>query len=188
MSASPGSREGLYAFLDYVIDKGLLNKATTAASKSTAIKVLSILDENEASDIINVDMEVIFNRFVNLEGSSYHPDSLRTYKSRLASAIDYYRSWLQNPAGFKVGSKGANSGSKPKTAKGEKPPVNKGNGASQTVSYANSSPSEIFVQRTVLPIPIRADVLVQVSGLPYDLTEREAAKIANVIRAMAMVD
>ncbi len=38
---------------------------------------------------------------------------------------------------------------------------------------------------SILPIPIRPDVTVFVQGLPYDLTEAEANKIANVIRAMA---
>ncbi len=37
----------------------------------------------------------------------------------------------------------------------------------------------------ILPIQIRPDVVVRIAGIPYDLTEAEAAKIAAVITAMA---
>ena len=38
---------------------------------------------------------------------------------------------------------------------------------------------------TVLPIKIRPDYTVWVQGIPHDLTEPEAARIATVIMAMA---
>jgi hypothetical protein len=44
------------------------------------------------------------------------------------------------------------------------------------------SPSEI-----VFPIPIRPDVVVKVVGLPSDLTKQEAARIGNVINALAIL-
>jgi hypothetical protein len=37
---------------------------------------------------------------------------------------------------------------------------------------------------TVLPIPIRPDLTIEVLGLPFDLTSGEAKKIANVVLAM----
>lgn len=39
---------------------------------------------------------------------------------------------------------------------------------------------------SILPIPIRADLIIHIQGLPFDLTEAEAKKIACVIQAMAM--
>jgi hypothetical protein len=41
-------------------------------------------------------------------------------------------------------------------------------------------------RRDVLPIPIRADLTVRVHGLPFDLTQAEARKVAAVIQAMAV--
>jgi hypothetical protein len=40
----------------------------------------------------------------------------------------------------------------------------------------------------IIPIPIRADLTVHIQGLPFDLTSREAKKVANVILAMALAD
>ena len=38
---------------------------------------------------------------------------------------------------------------------------------------------------TILPVRIREDLTVFIQGIPHDLTETEATKIANVVRAMA---
>ncbi len=37
----------------------------------------------------------------------------------------------------------------------------------------------------IIPIEIREGVLVRIHGIPWDLTEREAAKIIGVIKALA---
>lgn len=37
----------------------------------------------------------------------------------------------------------------------------------------------------IIPISLRADVQVQIYGLPYDLTPAEAAKVGRVIKALA---
>jgi hypothetical protein len=36
----------------------------------------------------------------------------------------------------------------------------------------------------IVPIPIRPDLTVHVQGIPFDLTEAEARKIAAVVTAM----
>ena len=41
---------------------------------------------------------------------------------------------------------------------------------------------------TIIPIPLRADLTVFIQGLPIDLTEAEAEKIARVVKAMADCD
>lgn len=37
---------------------------------------------------------------------------------------------------------------------------------------------------SILPIPIRPELAVYIQGLPLDMTEDEANKIANVVKAM----
>lgn len=38
---------------------------------------------------------------------------------------------------------------------------------------------------TILPIPIRRDVVVRVQGLPLDLTRAEADRLGAIVMAMA---
>jgi hypothetical protein len=47
------------------------------------------------------------------------------------------------------------------------------------------APLDAELQGTVLPIPLRAGLIIQVVGLPFDLTRPEAQKVANIILAHA---
>ena len=176
------SRDELLKFLSYVGAKGLLSPSTAETRKASVNKVLGILSDDEAADVSKLDLEEVIRRFANLHGQGYTADSLRTYKSRTKSSIDDFLRYVENPMAFKVG--GTKRAPRAKLAKDN-----------ETVSAA---PSERIENQTVsavvtpsagsaiIPIALRADLTVHVQGLPFDLSAREAKKIANVILAMAM--
>jgi hypothetical protein len=172
------SKQKLMEFLDYMAETGLMAEATVAARKAAASKVLGILSAEEASDVTKLDLDQVMARFHNLEGRSYTPGSLTTYLSRLKSAVDDFKMYIGNPLGFKPSvqtrerrrSEGKKEGSTPTSS--EQHP---------TERHAVKAP----LSSSILPIPIRADITIFIQGLPYDLTDAEASKIANVIRAMA---
>jgi len=180
MNANPRSREALLEFLDYLARKGLLNKTTANARKAAAGKVLALLDDGEAEDIGKVDLDEIMHRFSNLEGANYTPASLNTYKSRIKSAVDDFLNYQQNPMTFKVGGAAGGRKNADRPRSSSLTPDKPVSGKIMTASVA--PPPSSFL---VLPIPIRKDLIVQIQGLPFDLTQDEASKIANVIRAMA---
>jgi hypothetical protein len=173
------SREALIEFLDYLARKGMLNSNTMAARKAAVNKVFGILDQEEAKDLSSIDFEDVVQRFANLEGKNYTPDSLITYKSRAKSTLDDFLSYVENPMAFKVqGGKGL----KKTTEKSD-------NGDKRASSKMTNSPAPVEVAKPqvsdfTIPIPIRGDLIVRVSGVPFDLTEGEATKIANVVMAM----
>lgn len=179
---SQTSREELLKFLNYVGAKGLLSPSTVESRRASVNKVLGILGDDEADDVSKIDLDEVMRRFANLHGQGYTADSLRTYKSRTKSSIDDFLRYVENPMAFKIGGpkrerkvKAAN-GTPNKTA-AEPPPVPSTGAAGVSTPSAASG---------ILPIAIRTDVTVHVQGLPFDLTPREAKKIANVILAMAM--
>jgi hypothetical protein len=180
MNTNPRSREALLEFLDYLARKGLLNQATANARKAAAGKVLAALDENEATDLALIDLDHVMHRFHNLEGENYTPGSLNTYKSRIKSALEDFLNYQQNPMTFKVG--GAARGKKGNDRSKATAPSNERASFRSALSTPVAPPPTSV---SVLPIPIRQDLTVQVQGLPFDLTPTEANKIANVIRAMA---
>jgi hypothetical protein len=173
------SRQKLLEFLDYLADKGLMAKATIAARKAAASKVLGILSEEEATDVTKLSLEDVMRRFQNLEDKNYTPGSLTTYLSRLKSAVDDFRTYLENPLGFRP-SVQTRDKRKPEGKKESSTPTNTDQ---QPIVERHSVKPPL--SSSILPIPIRPDITVFVQGLPYDLTEAEAGKIANVIRAMA---
>lgn len=124
-------------------------------------------------------------RFHNIHGQKYTPDSLNTYKSRVKSSIDDFLSYVDNPMGFKPALAGngrkAAERSKLSTSKSSKSDTSSVSGTPKH----DGGPAP-FGAPIILPIPLRIDLTVYVQGLPYNLTQAEASKIANVIKAMAI--
>lgn len=176
--AGERDRRHLLEFLDYLADKGLMARTTVSARKAAVGKVLGILSDEEANDVTKLDLNDVMNRFNHLEGKSYTPGSLSTYLSRVKSAVDDFESYLDNPLGFRPSVQ----------TRERRKPDGKGEGPTTKVPHVGVERvmPKAPLSSTVLPIPIRPDITVFVQGLPYDLTEAEAGKIANVIRAMVM--
>ena len=180
--AQPKTREALVSFLDYLGKKGLMAPATASARKAAVNTVLGILDEGEAADVSALDLDSVMSRFSNLQGKDFTPGSMKTYKSRVRAAIDDFVSYTENPLAFKpkLKTRSSNGGNPKKTNEQPKTvePMSVEPEAARPVASA-------FTSASILPIPIRSDLTIQVQGLPYDLTSAEAKKIANVILAMA---
>ncbi|WP_323800222.1 hypothetical protein [Parasphingorhabdus sp.] len=172
-------------FMDYLSDKGLMAKNTAQARKAAANKVLGVLSSEETSDVTTIDLDDAIQRFSNLQGQKYTPQSLVTYKSRVRSALDDFEAYLKNPLGFRP-----SINTRERKSKKQQTGLDKS--ASQNNQTANETPPQIDkpstgpMSNSIIPIAIRSDLTVFVQGLPFDLSESEANKIANVIKAMAM--
>lgn len=184
------SLDALNKFLDYALEKGLL-KAETAKSRRTAVnKILEKITDEQRADVRKVDLDLEAEHFANRQGAGYIPSSLLTYKSRAKTALTDFVSWVDNPMGFRPSGGGngkaaskASSGSAKKAkpaAKAELPkaPVREAISAAQAALV--EQPSGL-----TFPVPIRAGLIVQLCGIPYDLTVGEAEKIAQVVKALA---
>ncbi|MDZ4381313.1 MAG: hypothetical protein U0942_08240 [Parvibaculum sp.] len=178
------SREALIEFLEYVEQKGLMAQATARARKAAVGKVLGILDDNEAQDVTSIDLDAVMTRFGHLQGKAYTPQSLITYKSRVKAALDDFASYIENPLAFKPSLQARErktGSSKPASSTPKVVAEGMASESSRQSAPAVAGP----MSSSILPIPIRADLTVRIQGLPFDLTEAEAKKIASVIQAMA---
>lgn len=185
------SLQALNEFIDYLANKHLLNKNTAQSRKGAANKILGVLDDQEASDLRNIDLDLVFTRFANKAGKDYKPDSLMVYRSRLSSALTDFFSYVENPAQFRPAVKSNGTGSTKKSAKptkivrkaDDRPAENKPavDFQSPPQTTQSSAPGSVNV-----PVPLREGVTVQITGLPADLTEAEASRLAAIIKAYAM--
>ena len=171
------SRDGLMKFHTYLASKGLMNANTVAARKAAANKMLAVLDESEAADLRLVSLEEVTDRFYNLNKNDFTPDSLSTYKSRLKSAVEDFIKHTESPASFKPQTprtRSAQSKNEQSAKNGNDAHIQKHNPpAIPATSHENS-----------FPIPLRDGVVVRVSGIPADMTKKEAQKIGNVMLAL----
>ena len=177
--AGKRSREALLNFLDYLGQKGLMNATTARSRKASVNGVLGILSAEEADDVALLDVDELMHRFSNLQGSNFTPESLQTYRSRVRSSIDDFLRYTENPLTFRVATPTGTRKSRDKT------PAGKVQADHDVPSPPQPSATRPVVSDSILPIPIRADLVIYVQGLPFDLTAAEANKIANVIKAMA---
>lgn len=169
------SLNDLMAFLDWNAEKGMMAPATVQARKAAVGKVLGVLAADEVMDVTQVELDTVMARFHNLQGRNYTPDSLTTYKSRVRSTLDDFAAYLDNPLGYKPNS--PNKERKPRASVSVR--------SSQSSSRSSAPASETSSPANILPIQIRPDLIVRIHGVPFDLTETEARRIANVIIAMA---
>jgi hypothetical protein len=166
------TRQDFLSFLDWMSEKGLMAQGTASARKAAASKVLGILSEDEARDVTLLDIDDVMRRFTNLEGRAYTPGSLTTYLSRVRSALDDFKLYLDKPLNFRPGVQ-------PRERRKQEAPKE-----APLAAPVERREKEMSPTPNALSIPIRPSTTVVIQGLPYDLSEAEAAKIANVIRAM----
>lgn len=174
------SRAAVLEFHDYMARKGLMAKPTAMARKAALGKVLGVLSDDEAQDVTSLNIDDVMTRFTHLEGRSYTPDSLTTYKSRVKSALDDFANYLSNPMAFRPSIGGKKSRIKIVRSK-PKSEIERDDIATPPPPVASPS----FTAANILPIPLRADLTVRIEGIPFDLSQAEAKKIANVVLAMA---
>lgn len=179
------SRDDLLRFVEYTGSKGLVPTATAAARKAAVNRVTSILSDEEAEDVTNLDLDELMRRFDNLNQHQYTPESLQTYKSRLKTVLEDFRLYRENPLNFRSGSQ---SRTRVKSNGEKKKSLRTDLTVKESVSGALPKVIQHLPNVTVLPIPLRPDLTVQIAGLPFDLTPAEAKKIANIILAHAMED
>lgn len=189
MAEKDYSLQAFNGFLDYLSSKHLLNKNTAQSRKAAVNKVLQVLDATEASDLRQVDMEMAFQRFANKDGRSYKPDSLMVYKSRLTSALTDFYSYVENPAQFRPSVKSSSGTTSKKRSKpAEKgdheatpPGINRAQEDAQGSQQHHKPPSDGLT----IPVPLREGLTVKIAGIPFDLTEAEASRLASIIKAYA---
>ena len=179
---SDRSLSSLLAFLDWPAEKGLMAKNTVGGRKAAVSQVLGVLDPEEQGDVTAIDLDGVMTRFINLHSKKYNTSSLNVYKSRTNAAIKDFERWLADPLAFKPQSnKTEKSGLKApkKKAGGEFGPLG-------TIATATATQPIQQASANVFPIQIREGLVVRIHGLPFDLTQAEAERIANVVKAMAM--
>lgn len=188
------SLDALNMFLDYALEKGLL-KPETAKSRKTAVnKILEKITDEQKADVRTVNLDREADHFANRQGAGYIPSSLQTYKSRAKTALADFEAYVDSPMHFKPsGGTNGKAQSKPGSAqavrkvKQNKSPQQRevGSGDAQREQSVGDERPAPDSKTLTFPVPIRPGLIVQLHGIPFDLTTAEAEKIAQVVKALA---
>ena len=170
------NKQNLLEFLDYAGSKGLLSKNTVVAYRSACKAIFPTVDD-ENDDFSKIDMGNLSTRFTNLSNLKYKPETLQEYLRRFDKLNSEYRAFKENPASWKPAHPRRSASPKKGSPKGtdttSAPTVPNLSGESDP-SVTNPVPTD--AQLITHRFPLRRNVIVSVTGLPYDVKKREMGR------------
>jgi hypothetical protein len=192
-----GNGQGLVEFYERMGARGSLNQTTAAALRTTARKVLAVESPDLASIELRVlDIDDLFNRFVNLHKADYSEGSLDTYRSRFRLAVAMYLAWLADDPNWKTAGRATakrqgnpGNGSRPSSNRRPRPSKSDSNASEHALTTTTdeatpAAPVDPSVRLMTYDVPLRPNLIVRVT-LPLDLTTDDADRLANFVRVLA---
>ena len=166
-------------FWDWAFNKGLM-KENTAKSLAVASKQIISVDENwETLDVLNIDVDDLLARFKNLRGKDFKPDSLNVYEHRFRQAVDLFLQHSRDPANWKF--KGKTSNRKAKSDKSDDQRNSPQDSENEIIPPNTVSSNSLIVY----PFPLRDNCMIKLN-LPSDLKVAEVERLAAYIRTLAL--
>ena len=180
------SKDALFDFLDYASEKNLVKKEAAQALKSACRTVFSILGDQEQEDIFALDLDEVFRRFGNSpRARDVNPDTMRAYQHRVRQAVEDFKRFKDDPANWKptrpqrqtrtTRATPAHETRTPKEAERKEQPV---------ADAVQPTTAEAIVHR----FPVRRDVIVQISGIPFDITRAEMGRMTAYLSNLIVPD
>ena len=172
------SADEFFRFMDYLRDKHLMKPATVRSRRVSAKKMLDVLEEDEKQDLRKINVDELHERFIIKHGMDFTPSSRQVYKSRFKSAVSDFLRFVEDPS-FKPSVVKRDTG-------GPLPIRKKGRGKEKSVATNPAESNSSAPPGTIVfPVPLRPELVVELRGIPSDMTEQEADKIAAVVKALA---
>ncbi len=160
----------LLEFLDFAGNKGLMTKANTQSLRSACTAVFSILDDAETDNVFAMDLDDLFHRYENIKGMEVSPNTMRAYRQRVKQAISDFERYIENPSQWKP------AGGTRSNSAGKRSSRNHREAEAQARSDS-SDLSALSADEITHQFPLRRDVIVRVSGIPFDVTRSEMARM-----------
>ena len=169
------SRAALGRFIDFVVEKGLVNSSTAQGWRVATGKVLTELSPDEQADVRRIDVDAVFRAFLNRNPGRLSPVSVGEYRRRVGRAIEEFVKWVEDPGGYSVRSAAWQSRMDPRPR-----------------LRPAALPRERERERSVegpsagiaLNYPLRPGFLAQVT-VPRDLTVDEARRMGAFLLTLA---
>ena len=186
-------KAALFAFLNYASEKNLMKKDAAQALKSASRTVFSILDDREQEDIFALDLDEVFRRFGNSPRSrEVNPNTMRAYRQRVRQAVEDFKRFKDDPASWKPARPQRQTrATKATPAHDTRTPKEAERKEQSVADPVHPVSVEAIVHRVeaiVHRFPVRRDVIVQISGIPFDITKAEMARMTAYLSNLVVPD
>ena len=173
-----------HEFLKDGLERKVINKETAKSWQYAWNYVKELLPQSAIDDVLSVTEEQInsvVEQYCNGTTSkrTYDPKTVAVYKSRLRNSLVEFKKYLNSPATYTYDvERRSNQASLQEFIQSRVGSLN----LFDTPNPLKTSP-KIPLNSLSIPIPIRPDCVIEVSGIPFDLTTDEAERIKKVIMA-----
>lgn len=175
--ANTFSADDLLGFLEHAAEKGLLPPATATALAVACRNVLSVLSDEERSDLARLDLDAAIRRFQNKRAKDFTGPTLKEYGRRLHRAVNLFLDWRQDPANFRAPTRATSPARRRRNSGAEEEPE----------LPRAASPMPQYVPGTYqTAVPLGVDRIVTLLNVPADLTKAEAKRLAAFVEMLAV--
>lgn len=167
MTTTDKSVRAFKSFLRSLPELNIMKDTTARNLKNSSMRLLSVVEKGESDDVTKLDIETLANRYHERTEPSPSTGSMIAYKSRLESAI---KKFIAYQAGEES----------PYT------PVDKE--SSEAIDLIGEPTKVVSKVKTLhtydLPVVLRPEsgITVTIKGIPNDITNEEAERIASILK------
>jgi hypothetical protein len=173
------SREALARFIDYVVEKALVNPSTAQGWRVATTKVLSDLSPEEKEDVRRIDLDATFRAFLHRNPDRLSPASVGEYRRRVQRAVEEFVTWIEDPGAYGNRSAAWAARTDRRTRSGSR---SRGAAVSPAAGVRPERPKD--GGSIALDFPLRPEFLAQVV-VPRDLTVDEARRMGAFLLTLA---
>ena len=163
-----------------------MKKEAAQALKSACRTVFSILDDQEQKDIVALDMDEVFRRFGNSSRAmAVSPNTMRAYQHRVRQAVEDFKRFQDDRANWKPArTRRQTRATRAAPAHDIRTPKE----AERIEQPVADAVHPVSVEAIVHRFPVRRDVIVQISGIPFDITKTEMARMNAYLSNLVVPD
>lgn len=172
-------------FVNYAIDKGLVNANTGGGWKSAAMRILE--DFADDDDLVGIDVPSEVLRYNNRHPGVLSPDSLNQYQKRVITILAEFTKWQNSPTTYRGILRGQVTSKNDNGKKDSKKSPLKQLPAPEAPVPPPEPPQHRLTAVTdsslMMPFPLRSNFIVQII-VPRDMTKDEASRLCTFISAL----
>jgi hypothetical protein len=176
-----GTAEGLFDFLDFLMEKGYGTRSTVTPWKSAARQVFGAVegDAYDQLDVRGLDPDEYLDRFENMTVGKYKQESLASYRSRFKRAVEAYKEYLTDR---KIPSMRGGTGARRASAASSPAAPRAGRPAIGPAPASASAPTAELVD---YPFPLRSGEMVHLY-LPSKLEKADADRLGAFLQTLVL--
>lgn len=189
------SVDAVREFWEWGREKGYALKGTANDVLSALRAVTEDLEPDEKANLLNLDADDVFRRFLNKKGRKLGLATQREYRLRFMRAMDAYRAFQADPTRWPSMKKSRANVAREKASAGRaqtlahepnaKSPEPQAGQVAEVEREVESDASAARSNSLTYPFPLRPGVTVIIQRLPADLKRSEADRLAAFLRSLS---